>query len=160
MLTFWSIFGSYWHDSITQSLQICQLHIHVESSFHDIYWTNIPWLGRSFECCKLTVKFKIQCEMTWALWHGSLSSHGKMGTLWSYRDGHGQLQYLHQPCQGNIPHIITPLLLIQCMMDLYFKDVYTKFSPSIQTSQLTVILQSVQSNFGDPVLIVTSVSCS
>ncbi len=47
-------FGPYWHDSITQLLQICRLHIHDENlSFHHIpkmlYWIEIWWLWRTFE---------------------------------------------------------------------------------------------------------------
>ncbi len=52
--TFLRDFGPYWHDSITQLLQICRLHIHdVNLSFHHIpkmlYWIEIWWLWRSFE---------------------------------------------------------------------------------------------------------------
>ncbi len=52
--TFLRDFGSYWHDSITQFLQICRLHIHdVNLSFHHIpnvlYWIEIWWLWRLFE---------------------------------------------------------------------------------------------------------------
>ncbi len=47
-------FGPYWHDRITQLLQICRLHIHdVNLSFHHIpkvlYWIEIWWLWRPFE---------------------------------------------------------------------------------------------------------------
>ncbi len=47
-------FGPYCHDSITQLLQICRLHIHDENlPFHHIpkmlYWIEIWWLWRSFE---------------------------------------------------------------------------------------------------------------
>ncbi len=49
--TFLRDFGSYYHDSITQLLQICRLHIHdVNLSFHHIpkvlYWIEIWWLWR------------------------------------------------------------------------------------------------------------------
>ncbi len=52
--TFLRDFGPYWHDSITQLLQICRLHIHdVNLSFHHIpkvlYWIEIWWLWRPFE---------------------------------------------------------------------------------------------------------------
>ncbi len=47
-------FGPYWHDSITQLLQICRLHIHDENlSFLHIpkllYWIEIWGLWRPFE---------------------------------------------------------------------------------------------------------------
>ncbi len=47
--TFLRDFGPYWHDSITQLLQICRLHIHdVNLPFHHIpkvlYWIEIWWL--------------------------------------------------------------------------------------------------------------------
>ncbi len=47
-------FCPYWHDNITQLLQICRLHIHdVNLPFHHItkmlYWIEIWWLWRSFE---------------------------------------------------------------------------------------------------------------
>ncbi len=47
-------FGPYWHDSITQLLQICRLHIHdANLSFHHIpkvlYWIEIWWRWRPFE---------------------------------------------------------------------------------------------------------------
>ncbi len=52
--TFLRDFGPYCHDSITQFLQICRLHIHdVNLSFHHIpkvlYWIEIWWLWRPFE---------------------------------------------------------------------------------------------------------------
>ncbi len=52
--TFLRDFGPYWHDSITQLLQICRLHIHDENlPFHHIpkvlYWMEIWWLWRLFE---------------------------------------------------------------------------------------------------------------
>ncbi len=52
--TFLRDFGPYWHDSITQLLQICRLHIHdANLPFHYIpkvlYWIEIWWLWRSFE---------------------------------------------------------------------------------------------------------------
>ncbi len=52
--TFLRDFGSYCHDSITQLLQICRLHIHDENlSFHHIpkvlYWIEIWWLWRTCE---------------------------------------------------------------------------------------------------------------
>ncbi len=61
--TFLRDFGSYCHDSITQLLQICRLHIHDENlSFHHIpkvlYWIEIWWLWRSFEQSELIVMFK------------------------------------------------------------------------------------------------------
>ncbi len=47
-------FVPYWHDSITQLLQFCRLHIHDENlPFHHIpkvlYWIEIWWLWRPFE---------------------------------------------------------------------------------------------------------------
>ncbi len=56
-------FGPYWHDSITQLLQICRLHIHdVNLPFHHIpkvlYWIEIWWLWRTFELSELIVMFK------------------------------------------------------------------------------------------------------
>ncbi len=52
--TFLRDFGPYWHDSITQLLQICRLHIHdVNLPFQHIpkilYWIEIWWLWRPFE---------------------------------------------------------------------------------------------------------------
>ncbi len=52
--TFLRDVGPYWHDSITQLLQICQLHFHdVNLPFHhipkELYWIEIWWLWRSFE---------------------------------------------------------------------------------------------------------------
>ncbi len=52
--TFLRDFGPYWHDSITQLLQICQLHIHdANLPFNQIpkvlYWTEIWWPWRPFE---------------------------------------------------------------------------------------------------------------
>ncbi len=52
--TFFWDFGPYWHESITQLLQICRLHIHdVNLPFHHIpkvlYWIEIWWLWRPFE---------------------------------------------------------------------------------------------------------------
>ncbi len=52
--TFFRDFGPYWHDSITQLLQICRLHIHdANLPFHHIpkvlYWIEIWWLWRPFE---------------------------------------------------------------------------------------------------------------
>ncbi len=52
--TFLRDFGPYWHDSITQLLQICRLHIHdANLPFHHIpkvlYWIEIWWLWRPFE---------------------------------------------------------------------------------------------------------------
>ncbi len=52
--TFLRDFGPYWHDNITQLLQICRLHIHNTSlPFHHIlkvlYWIEIWWLWRPFE---------------------------------------------------------------------------------------------------------------
>ncbi len=56
-------FGPYWHDSITQLLQICRLHIHdANLPFHHIpkvlYWIEIWWLWRPFEESELIVMFK------------------------------------------------------------------------------------------------------
>ncbi len=52
--TFLRDFGPYWHDSITQLLQICRLHIHdANLPFHHItkmlYWIEIWWLWGPFE---------------------------------------------------------------------------------------------------------------
>ncbi len=52
--TFLRDFGPYWHDSIMQLLQICQLHIHDGNlPFHHIpkvlYWIEIWWLWSPFE---------------------------------------------------------------------------------------------------------------
>lgn len=56
-------FGSYWHDSFTQLLQICWLHIHnANLLFHCIpkvlYWMDIWWLQRQYEGSELIVMFK------------------------------------------------------------------------------------------------------
>ncbi len=52
--TFLRDFGPYWHDSITQLLQICWLLIHDGNlPFHHttkvLYWIEICWLWRPFE---------------------------------------------------------------------------------------------------------------
>ncbi len=52
--TYLRYFGPYWHDSITQLLHICPLHIHdANLLFHHItkvlYWIEIWWLWRPFE---------------------------------------------------------------------------------------------------------------
>ncbi len=52
--TFLRNVGPYWHDSITQLLQICRLHIHdANLPFHHIpkvlCWIEIWWLWRPFE---------------------------------------------------------------------------------------------------------------
>ncbi len=52
--TFLRDWGPYWHDSITQLLQICRLHIHdANLPFLRIqkvlYWIEIWWLWRPFE---------------------------------------------------------------------------------------------------------------
>ncbi len=76
--TFLRDFGPYWHDSITQLLQICQLHIHANLPFHHIpkvlYWIEIWWLWRPFEWSELIVLFK-KTSLRWfeLLWHGALS---------------------------------------------------------------------------------------
>ncbi len=73
--TFLRDFGPYWHDSITQLLQICQLHIH----------------DANLSCSRN------QSEMIWALWHGALSCWKKPSedkyTVVKKRDGHGQQLY-------------------------------------------------------------------
>ncbi len=61
--TFLRDFGPYWHDSITQLLQICRLHIHdANLPFHHIpkvlYWIDFWWLWRPFEKRELIVMFK------------------------------------------------------------------------------------------------------
>ncbi len=61
--TFLRDFGPYWHDSITQLLQICQLRIHDANlrSHHIpkvLYWIQIWWLWRPFEKSELIVMFK------------------------------------------------------------------------------------------------------
>ncbi len=71
---FWSIC----HDSITQLLQICRLHIHDENlSFHHIpkvlYWIEIWWLWRTLSKVNSLSCSRNQSEMIWALWHGALS---------------------------------------------------------------------------------------
>ncbi len=53
--TFLRDFGPYCHDSITQLLQICRLHIHDENfPFHHIpkvlYWIEIWWQGKMDPC--------------------------------------------------------------------------------------------------------------
>ncbi len=70
--------GPYWHDSITQLLQICRLHIHdVNLSFHHIPKCSIGL--RSGDCGGHLSKVnslscsRNQSEMIWALWHGALS---------------------------------------------------------------------------------------
>ncbi len=76
--TFLRDFGPYWHDSITQLLQICRLHIHdANLPFHhipkELYW----W--RSGDCGGYLSKVNsLSCsrnksEMIFALWHGALS---------------------------------------------------------------------------------------
>lgn len=48
--TFYRDFAPYWHDNITQLLQMCRLHIH-ESNFHCIpkvsNWIEIWWLWKT-----------------------------------------------------------------------------------------------------------------
>ncbi len=56
-------FGPYWHDSITQLLQNCRLHIHYANlPFHHIpkvlYCIEIWWLWRPFEWSELIAMFK------------------------------------------------------------------------------------------------------
>ncbi len=78
--TFLRDFGPYWHDSITQLLQICRLHIHdANLPFHHIPRCSIGL--RSGDCGGHLSKVnslscsRNQSEMIWALWHQ------KMGTL-------------------------------------------------------------------------------
>ena len=61
--TFLRDFGPYWHDSITQLLQICRLHIYdANLPFHHIskvlYWIEIWWQWRPLEYSELIVMFK------------------------------------------------------------------------------------------------------
>ncbi len=51
--TFLRDFCPYWHDSITQLLQICRLHIPKM-----LYWIEIWWLWRPFEKSELIVMLK------------------------------------------------------------------------------------------------------
>jgi len=84
--TFLGDFGPYWHDSITQLLQICRLHIHnVNLPFHHIskvlYWTEIWWLWSHLSTVNSLSCSRNQFEMIWALWHGAIScwkQHQKM----------------------------------------------------------------------------------
>ncbi len=76
--TFLRDFGPYWHDSITQLLQICRLHIHDDNlSFHHIpkvlYWIEIWWCGGHLSKVNSLSCSRNQSEMIWALWHGALS---------------------------------------------------------------------------------------
>ncbi len=80
-------FGPYWHDSITQLLQICRLHIHdVNLPFHHIPRCSIEL--RSGDCGGHLSKVnslscsRNQSEMIWALWHGVLS-------FWKYSSEDG-----------------------------------------------------------------------
>ncbi len=73
--TFPRDFGPYWHDSITQLLQICRLHIHdANLSFHHIpkvvYWIEIWWLWRPFVESELIVMFKkpVWDDLSFATW--------------------------------------------------------------------------------------------
>ncbi len=72
--TFLRDFGPYWHDSITQLLQICRLHKHdVNLSFHHIpkvlYWIEIWWLWRPW-VKELIVMFKkpIWDDLSFVTW--------------------------------------------------------------------------------------------
>ncbi len=83
--TFLRDFGPYWHDSITQLLQICRLHIHD---------ANLPpphpkgalldWDLVTVEAIWVKWTHSInQSEMIWAFIHNAScwKSHQKMGTL-------------------------------------------------------------------------------
>ena len=75
-----------------QFRQICQLHIHAANLliYHIqkvFYWIQIRWLGRPLNNIKLVVMFMKP------VWYHAGSSHLKMGTLWAWRDAHGERQY-------------------------------------------------------------------
>ncbi len=88
--TFLRDFSPYWHDSITQLLQICRLHIHdVNLPFHQIpkvlYWIKIWWLWRPFELSELIFMFKkpVWDDLSFVTWciillEVMLSCHQKM----------------------------------------------------------------------------------
>ncbi len=132
--TFLRDFGPYWHDNITQLLQICRLLIHdVNLPFHHtpkvLYWIEIWWLWRPFGKVATIMSpscSRNQSEMIWALWHGALSCW-----KWSSEDGYTVVikgwtwsatifreavafkqcstgTKGPKVCQENIPHTITP----------------------------------------------------
>ncbi len=88
--TFLRDFDPYWHDSITQLLQICRLHIHdANFPFHHIakvlYWIEIWWLWRpiwvKWTHCHVqetSLRWFELCDM---LHYSAGGSHQKMGTL-------------------------------------------------------------------------------
>ena len=66
----------YFHESITQLLQICRLHIHdANLPFHHIpkvfYWIEIWWLWRPLEYSELIVMFKkpVWDDLSFVTWH-------------------------------------------------------------------------------------------
>ncbi len=74
--TFLRYFGPYWHDSITQLLQICRLHMWISRSTTSQRCS----IGlRSGDCGGHLSKLnslscsRNQSEMIWAWWHGALS---------------------------------------------------------------------------------------
>ncbi len=70
-------FGSYWHDSITQLLHICRLHIHdVNLPFHHIPKCSIGL--RSGDCGGLLSK--MNCYVLWVS-RGCLPEHNKL-SVW------------------------------------------------------------------------------
>ncbi len=87
--TFLRYFGPYWHDSITQLLQVCRLHIHdVNLPFHHIpkllYWIEIWWLEAiwvKWTHCHVqetSLRWFELCDM---VHYPAGISHQKMGTL-------------------------------------------------------------------------------
>ncbi len=169
--TFLRDFGPYWHDSITQLLQICRLHIHDATlPFHHIPKVLIGL--RSGDCGGHLSKVnslscsRNQSEMISALWHGVVYCWKKpsedgytvviKGWTWSATISPAPLHHHHQP---------EPLR--QGRMDPCFHVLYAKFwlyhlnAAEIKTHQTRQhFFNLLLSNVGEPVWIVASVSCS
>ncbi len=153
--TFIKDFGPYWHGSITQLLQICQLHIHDANLpfYHHPKYALLDWDLVTVEAIwvKWTYCHVQETSLRWfelcdMLHYPAGISHQKMVQC-SQRDGHGQQQYsgrlwhlnnvqlvLRGPnCAKSIPtplhHQHQPEPLRQGRRDPCFHVLYAKFWP-------------------------------
>ncbi len=188
--------GPYWHDSITQFLQICRLNIHdVNLSFHHIpkvlYWMRSGDCGGHLSKVKLIAMFK---KPVW--------DYLSFGDMVHYPAGSSIRRWVHcshkgmdmvsnntqvglwrfkrcsigtkgpKVCQENILHTITPPTsawtvetrqdgsLLLCSLSQILTLPSECRSRNRDSSDQETFSNLLLSNFGEPVWIISSVSCS
>ncbi len=173
--TFLRDFGLYWHESITQLQQICRLHIHdANLPFHHIPKT-VEAIWEKWTHCHVqetSLRLFELCDMV----HypaGSTSEDGYTVVIkgWTWSATIFRLAVAFKRCTIGTKcakkisptplHHHQPEPLRQGRMDPCFHVLYAKLSPYHLNHQTRQCFSNLLlSNFGDPVWIVSSVSCS